>query len=149
MADGRSRRKSMAGKSCWLLQAQPLSEPRSAGTEAAQVTCSGSQVPRSASHASSSGQRRCRVFREVRPHVPKEQEITSLRLYSANWKHLSHHNLRHNCNQPLLLRALQLPRPTISLEHSPCNGRAAVQQTPTMPLQPSTPSLDAHPPRAT
>lgn len=40
MADGRIKTESrMAGKSCWLLQAQPLSEPRSAGTEAAQVTC--------------------------------------------------------------------------------------------------------------
>ena len=35
----------MAGKSCWLLQAQPLSEPRSAVTEAAQVTCANAGIP--------------------------------------------------------------------------------------------------------
>ena len=86
MADGRIKTESrMAGKSCWLLQAQPLSEPRSAGTEAAQVTCAMPASPGTLVLSSrATGQRRCKVFREVRPHTPKHQEIALLRCYSAN-----------------------------------------------------------------
>jgi hypothetical protein len=77
MADGRIKTEvEWPERAVGLLQAQPLSEPRSAGTEAAQVTCAMQGtllLPRA------SGQRRCKVFREVRLHTPKHQETMLLR----------------------------------------------------------------------
>ena len=138
----------MAGKSCWLAaSATAFRASRSAGTEAAQVTCK--HHPRVPVHYCApvvNGAVECfEKFILTRPSTRKQYYCASTRPIGSS----SYHTFRHNCNLSLLLRALHLHTPTISLEHSPCNGRAAVQQTPTMLLQPSTPSLDASPPHVT
>jgi hypothetical protein len=120
-----------------LLQAQPLSEP-SLGRNRG---CS--------SHVQTPSPGTCTfTLRESSTALSSVSRSSSYRKshHCASPRpigNISRHILRHSCNLPLLLRALRLPRPTISLEYSPCNGRAAVQQTPTMLLQPSTPSLGA------
>ena len=80
MADGRIKTEvEWPERAVGLLQAQPLSEPRSAGTEAAQVTCAMQASPGTLLLPRASGQRRCKVFREVRLHTPKHQETMLLR----------------------------------------------------------------------
>jgi hypothetical protein len=127
-----SRRKSMAGKSCWLAASATALRASSAGTEVAQVTCRHLQVLRGAA-SRACGQRLCQVFREVHLHTPKHQKITILRFYSANWKHHPSYTPTQlqpasALESPLIAQANHLTR-TQSMQRARCCAANAYDAT--------------------